>query len=121
MISLSCPFRFKSKANSYRAGKGRFYVDSTVQEQEKAARKLAIDAMNAAGMTVSGAPIQITITITVTNKRRFDIDGCLKSLLDSMNGVVWKDDSQIISLSISKIVEPSAANDSTFIAIKEIL
>lgn len=32
-----------------------------------------------------------------------DIDGCLKGILDAMNGIIYKDDKQIKNLSISKM------------------
>lgn len=32
-----------------------------------------------------------------------DIDNLAKSILDGMNGVVWKDDSQIVSLHVTKV------------------
>jgi Holliday junction resolvase RusA-like endonuclease len=32
-----------------------------------------------------------------------DIDNLAKSILDGINGVIWKDDSQIVSLHITKV------------------
>jgi Holliday junction resolvase RusA-like endonuclease len=118
MIAFTVPFRFRAKANSYRAGKGRFYVDPVVKTQQEEARRIATAAMG--GNVPSLNAISITITITVTNKRRFDIDGCLKSLLDALNGIVWKDDSQITELKVSKRLSKEAAHDTTDIEIKEL-
>jgi Holliday junction resolvase RusA-like endonuclease len=38
-------------------------------------------------------PIKLTIHIKLQKKRKFDIDNCLKPLLDSMQGFIFKDDS----------------------------
>jgi Holliday junction resolvase RusA-like endonuclease len=32
-----------------------------------------------------------------------DIDNLAKSVLDGMNGIVWRDDSQIVSLHVTKV------------------
>jgi Holliday junction resolvase RusA-like endonuclease len=45
-----------------------------------------------------------------------DIDNLAKSILDGMNGVVWKDDSQIVSLHITKVYASESGVD---ILIKE--
>lgn len=34
--------------------------------------------------------------------KRPDADNCAKAVLDGLNGVVWKDDSQVVTLSIEK-------------------
>lgn len=46
--------------------------------------------------------IALNITFTFSDRRKHDIDNCLKGLLDSMTGVLWKDDSQIIELHVFK-------------------
>ena len=38
----------------------------------------------------------------VTSKRYGDIDNLTKAILDGLNGVVWKDDSQIVNLQVTK-------------------
>ena len=40
---------------------------------------------------------------TVLPSSRPDVDNYAKSVMDALTGVVWKDDSQIIKLSISKL------------------
>ncbi len=39
------------------------------------------------------------------NKRRCDADNLLKLFMDSANGIVWKDDSQVIEIHVSKHVD----------------
>jgi Holliday junction resolvase RusA-like endonuclease len=40
-----------------------------------------------------------------------DIDNLAKSILDGMNGIVWKDDSQIVSLHITKVYASGSGVD----------
>lgn len=107
MITLTFPWLFKSKANSYRIKRRRLVKDVTVAAQEAMASTIAASIMDGAKPLLE--PIKVTIIVSMPDKRRRDIDGFLKSLLDSLNGIVWKDDSQIIELSIKKLVgQPTA-------------
>jgi Holliday junction resolvase RusA-like endonuclease len=40
-----------------------------------------------------------------------DIDNLAKSVLDGMNGVIWKDDSQIVSLHVTKVYSSGSGVD----------
>jgi Holliday junction resolvase RusA-like endonuclease len=40
-----------------------------------------------------------------------DIDNLAKSILDGMNGVIWKDDAQIVSLHVTKVYASGAGVD----------
>lgn len=40
-----------------------------------------------------------------------DIDNLAKSVLDGLNGIVWKDDSQIVSLHITKVYASGSGVD----------
>jgi len=51
-----------------------------------------------AGYAPTTDPIRVDITMTCKNKHRRDLDGICKLILDSMNKVAYKDDSQIIEL-----------------------
>ena len=102
MITITFPFLFKSKANSYKIKRRKLIKDSAVAEQEARASALARTTMN--GETPLLSPIKVTIIVSMPDKRRRDIDGFLKSLLDSLNGIVWKDDNQIVELHIKKLI-----------------
>ena len=56
-------------------------------------------------------PNELEVLITVScNKRRFyevDVDNLAKSVLDSMNGLIFEDDSQVTSLISKKYIEPN--------------
>jgi len=47
-------------------------------------------------------PISVHIEVSFRDKRKRDIDNLLKILLDSFEGVLWADDSQIFELYIKK-------------------
>lgn len=49
-------------------------------------------------------PVTLEITIYVPNPRT-DLDGALKGLLDSLNGVLFEDDSQIMEIHAVKKID----------------
>lgn len=62
----------------------------------------------------SDAPLHVTVEFIVPRGTsvtrafptvRGDLDNLLKSVLDAGNGVIWKDDAQIISLKASKLYQ----------------
>ncbi len=59
-------------------------------------------------------PNELEVLITVScNKKRFyevDVDNLAKAVLDSMNGLIFDDDSQVTSLISKKYIEPNGKN-----------
>ncbi len=53
----------------------------------------------------SDQPVEVTIGLWFNDKRVRDIDNYFKIALDSLTGVAWEDDSQIVSLLINKFYE----------------
>lgn len=49
-------------------------------------------------------PVEIIIRLFFKNKKRRDIDGPLKALLDAMTGIVYEDDSQIMDLHVHRSI-----------------
>lgn len=47
-------------------------------------------------------PLKVKIELFFANKRNHDIDNYNKILLDSLTGIVWEDDGQIQSMTVSK-------------------
>ena len=47
-------------------------------------------------------PVMVIIKLYPPTKRKYDVDNMLKSLLDSLIGIAYDDDSQIQCLAISK-------------------
>ncbi|MBA3844029.1 MAG: RusA family crossover junction endodeoxyribonuclease [Actinobacteria bacterium] len=48
----------------------------------------------------------VTAVIYVTHRRRVDSDNLLKTLLDALTGVAWRDDSQVVGIA-SRLVRGS--------------
>lgn len=57
-------------------------------------------------------PLKVDIAISrkfnsPTNKKFGDCDNLAKGILDACNGVIWKDDSQIVDLHVAKLIADS--------------
>lgn len=50
---------------------------------------------------------ELRIRVYTASKRRKDLDNIAKLVMDALNGVVWKDDSQIQELSIYRLTSIS--------------
>ena len=48
---------------------------------------------------------KVTLEFYIGSKRRIDIDNLVKTILDGLNGVVWKDDSQVTDLRAQKVLK----------------
>ena len=51
-----------------------------------------------------GVPITMEVVVYYTDHRRRDVDNTLKVLLDTFNGVLYADDSQIQSVKVDKVL-----------------
>jgi Holliday junction resolvase RusA-like endonuclease len=55
---------------------------------------------------------------TVLAAPRPDVDNYVKALLDSMNGIVWKDDTQVVSLAAAKQWSTDAREAGIYVVIE---
>ena len=53
------------------------------------------------GKKVLTGPVSVLLDIWFAS-RRSDLDGPVKLVLDSLNGIVWEDDRQVVELSVGK-------------------
>lgn len=53
-------------------------------------------------MKVLEGDLELYIMLKMGRKRKMDVDNCLKPLLDSLEGLLYKDDSQIRRLCVEK-------------------
>ena len=102
-----------------RAGRARLYTPAKTEKYEARVALFAQQAM--AGRPVMAGPVALSVTAlfpiptswpkkrqaaaragTEQHTKRPDADNCAKAVLDGLNGVVWKDDSQVVTLSIEK-------------------
>ena len=68
--------------------------------------------------TPTDKPILLMIKLHAPTKRKYDVDNMLKSLLDSLIGIAYVDDSQIQCLAVSK--EEVVSGGKCTIKIKEV-
>lgn len=90
-----CTLPYPPTANRYwRTGRGgRPYVSAEAQEYKQTAGWLA----NAAGIDCLQGNIKITLKFYRPTKQG-DLDNRIKVLLDSLNGIAWGDDKQIVEI-----------------------
>lgn len=106
----------------------RAYTPKKTSDYENIVRETAQQAMGSTGPleTALGAYLYIRLPIPKSHskKRKLaclsgqekpikkpDIDNLAKSVLDGLNGVVWKDDSQIVSLHVTKVYSSGSGVD----------
>ena len=119
IISIPGEMRGKGRPRfSTRGGFARAYTDEKTENAETWVRCCAIDQI---GMPCLEGPLHVSIDIAVSipgswsKKKKAqalqrtvmptgkpDCDNSTKLLFDALNKIVWKDDSQIVSLAVQK-------------------
>lgn len=61
--------------------------------------------------------IAVNIQFVFNDKRRRDIDNLIKSILDGMNGIAYKDDSQVYSVIAAKDTFPVTEKERTLVTV----
>lgn len=56
------------------------------------------------GVTLATKPVKVILLFLLKDRRRRDLDNLSKAVLDALNGVAWKDDTQVVDLHILKAV-----------------
>jgi len=88
---------------SYRAVHGGGYTDPHVKDWQDTVAKSANLAM--AGKDMFLGYVSVEFQFFLPNKRRKDWDNLSKCVSDALNGIVYKDDSQVIMAHIEKAIE----------------
>jgi Holliday junction resolvase RusA-like endonuclease len=95
-------------ASRPRVGKWGAYYTGTYKEFREKAAEIVWDTI---GKNFEAIDTELAVSIELYVKRpkstergwpKADIDNFAKAVLDTMNGKIWKDDSQITSLHVSK-------------------
>lgn len=77
-----------------RFSNGRVHADSKTREAEEAFKW----HLKAAGARKFSGPVKVELHFHRADKRRVDLDNLIKLAWDSMNGICFEDDSQIVEL-----------------------
>ena len=125
-VSVTLPFVPRSLKNHARIGRGRFYTDPAIAEEQTIMRVLTAQALRKVGHSVvRGAlwpdqEVEVTAvrnvqagTLTVTARalapkpkgktgRDRDTQNLLESLLDAWEGLVYTDDRQVAAVTIRR-------------------
>lgn len=93
---------YPPSSNRYwRVFRGRPVVSSEARAYRQQAAALAV----AAGVTPITGPVAVRLEV-YRPARRGDLDNSLKVLLDSLRGVAYHDDSQIVQLTATRHEDP---------------
>jgi len=97
-----------AKSNSYRIFKSRMYKTAACKQWEAAVLS-ACKASCVASVQIPAFPKGVPCTIRIAwfkrDNRRADLDNILKSILDSLNGFAYDDDSQVCEIIASKHID----------------
>ncbi len=104
-----------------RFARGRVYTPAKTKAYEERLAARALEEMESAGIETATGPVRIEARAIFTIPKSWpkskkqaamigevqhtgkpDADNVLKIVGDALNGIVWKDDSQIVSASINK-------------------
>lgn len=83
---------------------GRGWVHTPKQTRDAEERIRAYARKAGVRQQLRGS-IRLDVAFYRDNERRVDGDNLLKLILDACNGVVWGDDSQIVSMAVLKFVD----------------
>lgn len=90
----------------FNAKTGAFYTDSAVKEYTEKVQIAASEAMK--GHQAARVPVIVTLHFyrkrQVDTRAFGDIDNLTKTILDAMNGIVYDDDSRVVSIAVRKLV-----------------
>lgn len=85
-----------------RFGNGRCYTPATTRAAEDAVAWLA----RAAGILLDpDHELAVELLFAVRDRRRMDVDNLAKLVLDALNGIAWRDDTQIAALTIRRVLD----------------
>lgn len=85
---------------SFRMGQHGGYRDPRVTAWQGLVAQAARQAM--AGQELLTQPLEVFLEFSLPDRRRVDLDNLSKGVLDACNEVVWKDDNQVVSLTLIK-------------------
>jgi Holliday junction resolvase RusA-like endonuclease len=91
----------RNKKNTVRVGKKRVFKSPEVRGYEQDLRDGILSQWRGA---MFEGPVKVDVHIQFPDKRRRDIANYLDALFDVMNGLVFKDDSQIVEIHAYKSI-----------------
>lgn len=102
---------------SFRYSKKGSYQTAAVKEWEKAIGFLALGAMREKDSSLFEGAVHVDMRFLRRTRHRCDLGNLEKAVADAMNGVVYKDDSQIKSMRLTLGVHKQGAG--VWVTVKE--
>ena len=109
-LILDLPFLPPSVNACFRSYKGRVIKSARLKLFEQ--QMIQHFADNEDGIEMIEGHLKLTIEFSLPNKRSIDIDNLLKSLLDSLEGVVFENDSEVYELQVTKVSDTGVSRTS---------
>jgi len=102
LITIVIPGEPRSKARPRFSGKGHVYSDA---KQVAHAKLLGWHFLKACPKPLIGG-VAVTAVFYRSNSQRIDVDNMTKQILDAANGLLWRDDYQVIGLYCLVRIDP---------------
>jgi Holliday junction resolvase RusA-like endonuclease len=91
-----------TKSNDHKFFRGKVYIPKRIQNYEDNLGEHAKKCMRAQRVSLFKGLVKITIVYFYKTKRRKDLQNLPKTTCDALNGIVYKDDSQIHEMHLYK-------------------
>jgi Holliday junction resolvase RusA-like endonuclease len=101
-ISFSVEGTPISKQSFIYDGNGHGHTDPAVKAWQEVVAWECAEAMRLANYEMITEHVDMDILFILPDKRKKDLDNLSKAVLDSCNGILYKDDSQVHKLTLSK-------------------
>lgn len=100
MIHITIPGKPVGKGRPRFTRNGRAYTPKETRDHET---RIAIAGQHAMkGHPPHERPLEVRLKFVLPDKRRRDIDNLIKTALDGLNGIAYKDDTQVTRLEATK-------------------
>ena len=90
----------KARPRTITTSKGdvRTYTPKTTRSAEQVIGESAKNGLHRLGDFPVDTPVKLVVDVYVEKKGRGDLDNYVKTVMDALNGVIWKDDRQVEEL-----------------------
>ena len=105
MVEIEILTKLLSKKNKMKVFRNRLYKTSEVKNFETFIASEAMKVMEASNLQITTEPISMNLQVWFGDQRKRDLQNCFDTICDALEGIVYKDDCQIVSLSGSKYYE----------------
>lgn len=109
------PFRPPSVNTYWRRVRNRFYISEAGQKFKYNVRVYMMTQKK----KLSKEKLEVDLILNFKDKTVRDIDNFCKGIFDSLTGILWKDDSQIIKLHITKNTD-TKESDNFILRVREV-